>query len=239
MTSCAGCYRTFKKDYPEVLGEPLPFDDMPFGAIAEILTKEYGKGIQPDVDDIFNNVRDDLWRYTLKADVGMTGANAIAAEEGMIGIMTNEGNAREVSTIPKKYIAVAGIDRIVPDLKDAVSICYDTCKLILGRTPTYISFISGPSWSADLHGITSRGIHGPAEMHVVLLDNGRMKAKEEGLEEILYCINCGICMMFCPIYHYILWKFGDKRLCGPGAVFAAYQAGLHTSVLTGLDYCTV
>lgn len=220
-------------------GHPVvPAIHMPIKEIAKVLTKEYGRPVRPDINDIFLSVKKDLWKRTLAADVGITGANAISAGEGMIGIMTNEGNDREVSTIPKKYIAVAGLEKIVFNLKDAVSICYGSSKLLFGTTPNYISFISGPSWSTDLQGSTSWGIHGPEEMHVILLDNGRMKAKLDGFEEILYCINCGSCMMYCPVYYQLLWKFGNMRSCGIGVLYSVYTQDMPAAIINGLDYCT-
>ena len=66
---------------------------------------------------------------------------------------------------------------------------------------TYVGMISGPSRSADIELTLTTGVHGPKEVHVVLLDNGRLAARDDpDLREALHCIKCGACANVCPPY---------------------------------------
>jgi L-lactate utilization protein LutB len=58
----------------------------------------------------------------LDADMGVTGANFAIAESGAIGLITNEGNGRLVTTLPRVHVALVGFDKLVPDLKSALRI---------------------------------------------------------------------------------------------------------------------
>ncbi len=52
--------------------------------------------------------------------MGITGANFAVAETGTIGVVTNEGNARLCTTLPRVHVALMGIDKLVPTIGDAL-----------------------------------------------------------------------------------------------------------------------
>ncbi len=84
------------------------------------------------------------------------------ADSGTIGLVTNEGNARLVTTLPGTHIALIGLEKIVPSLAEALDIFTMLPKNATGQKITsYVSFIKGPSAGKDLH--------------IVLLDNGRQE----------------------------------------------------------------
>ncbi|WP_040413542.1 LUD domain-containing protein, partial [Desulfosporosinus sp. OT] len=64
----------------------------------------------------------------------------------------------------------------------------------------YISFISGPSRTADIEFRMVQGMHGPKEVYVILLDNGRLAASENQQWDLLKCLHCGGCLVDCPKY---------------------------------------
>ena len=136
----------------------------------------------------------------LEAEFGLTGANAITAT-GQIVILENEGNISLVSRIPKVHVVVAGIEKIVPTIEDALHVC--RCASLWGtgqKLATYINIISGPSKTADIENVLVTGAQGAQEVHLVLLDGWRSGFIGTEFEEFLYCINCGACFNTCPAF---------------------------------------
>jgi L-lactate utilization protein LutB len=130
----------------------------------------------------------------LPCEFGVTGVNGISAENGTLIVTEDEGNCRAVSNLPYKHLAVSGIEKIAATVEDSLKI--QECQSIYGlgrRTPTYYSLISGPSRTGDIEFRITYGMHGPKEVHVILLDNGRKSLMEQGFGELLRCIDCGAC----------------------------------------------
>ena len=206
--------------------------------VAEVFSNDLGQALPADAEELVKAARVSLRDYLLTADVGLSGANAIAAETGSIIVMENEGNIRAVTSLPKIHIAIAGIEKIVPTLEDAFTVVRAASVFGVGQDfGTYASAISGPSKVLDFDGEGFIAGLGPEEVHVVLLEYGRKKAIEEGCEESLYCINCGSCLNFCPVYREIGDRYGDKYLGGRGIITAAVQKGLGAAEESGLSLC--
>ncbi|MDO5609071.1 MAG: lactate utilization protein B [Capnocytophaga sp.] len=124
----------------------------------------------------------------LKADVGMTGANFAVAETGTFVVCTNEGNADLTASLPGLHIASIGIEKIIPKVENLGVFIRLLSRSALGTPATqYTSHFSGPRKNA--------------EMHVVLVDNGRSeRLGEDDFWHSLKCIRCGACMNTCPVY---------------------------------------
>ena len=60
--------------------------------------------------------------HFLTADMGITGANFVVAETGSTLIVTNEGNGRMVTTLPRVHVAITGIEKVVPTLEDVATL---------------------------------------------------------------------------------------------------------------------
>lgn len=130
----------------------------------------------------------------LSSDYGVTNAGAIIAENGTIVIAENEGNGRMVSNLPYRHIVVAGIDRLYATAEDALRAIQTAYIYGLAQNnATYYSLISGQSRTADIEFQMAYGMHGPLEVHVILLDNGRKKLIQNGCGNLLKCIDCGGC----------------------------------------------
>ena len=130
----------------------------------------------------------------LKADVGITGANFLIADEGATTIVTNEGNGDLTQTLPRIHIVLASIEKVVPSLKDAMTLLRLLARSATGQEQSvYTTFSSGPRRPGDLDG--------PEEFHVILIDNGRSGYLGSEFEEMLRCIRCGACLDHCPVYH--------------------------------------
>ena len=155
-----------------------------------------------------------LRKEFLSAEMGISGCNFAIAETGTCCIVTNEGNGRMTSTLPRVYVVVMGIEKLVPTIEDAFLQYQALCRSSTGQQcSVYLSMTSGPRKPGDSDG--------PEEFHVVLLDNGRvdMLAKEYG--EALACIRCGACLNVCPVYREIGGHAYGSTYSGPiGAVIS-------------------
>jgi len=206
--------------------------------IVRVIEKRFGVKLEERPEEIVKWVRSYLREKILKAKIGLSGANIISADGGIF-IVENEGNISLVSRLPEKHIIVASIDKIVPTLQDAMTICKALAIYGTGTSLTaYINVISSPSKTADIQKQIVYGAHGPKEVYLILLDNGRSKIIEEGLEEILYCINCGACLYFCPVYRQIFDNYGYKYFGGRGVSLISFIFGIEKAFERGLFYCT-
>ncbi len=199
--------------------------------IAEIFRKNL-KGrrkVSSETSELVKIARAELRQAFIDAGMGISGGNAGIAESGTLVLVTNEGNGRLVTTLPPVHVAVMGVEKIVPTLEDATKMLQ-----LLPRSGTsqkltsYVSFITGPSRSADIELELSIGVHGPKEVHIVLLDNGRMDAREdEDLVDSLYCIRCGACSNVCPPYQIVSGHLFGHVYTGPiGLPLTAIHHGL-------------
>ncbi|BAA79173.2 hypothetical protein APE_0258.1 [Aeropyrum pernix K1] len=144
---------------------------------ARIIREKLGIEVdERDVEGMVAAVREFLREKFFKARVGITGANSMSADTGTIVLVENEGNIRLVSSLPPVHVALVPIDKIVPSVWDAVNVALVQAAFAGFWMPVYISLITGPSATGDIEQIKVLGAHGPREVHVVLLDNGRMKA---------------------------------------------------------------
>lgn len=156
--------------------------------------------------NLTDEARDKLRGKFLTADIGITGANFLVAETGTAVIVTNEGNGDLTQTLPPVHIVLAGIEKIIPTIADALSLIRVLARSATGQEITcYTTFATGPRRESDLDG--------PEEFHVVLLDNGRSDLLGGELRDILRCIRCGACQSVCPVYgaiggHAYGWVYG-------------------------------
>jgi len=176
---------------------------------------------QTEVPALVNEARQVLREKFLSADVGITGANFLIAETGSSVIVTNEGNGDLTNTLPRVHIVTAGIEKIVPTREDASTLLRVLARSATGQEMSvYTTFSTGPRRKDDLDG--------PAEYHVVLLDNGRSQMLGNEFHEMLRCIRCGACMNHCPVYQSI----GGHAY---GWVYVGPMGSVLTPLMVGLD----
>ena len=207
--------------------------------IAKIISKEFNIDIKPDPRAILNIIKEDVLLKLTKCNIGITGANSVAAEDGSVLTVHNEGNINLVSMLDI-HIVIVGIDKLVETIEDAVSVVKLETIFASGSTvPAYMNVISSPSKTADIEKILLKNMYGPRRVVVILLDNGRTKAIEEG-GDCLLCIGCGSCIVTCPIYSEIGNEFGYKRyLGGRGVVLSSFIDGIESCFDSGLFKCTL
>ena len=162
--------------------------------VGELFHEKLAIPLTDDVPSLTATARRVLREIFLTADVGLSGVNFGVAENGLICLVTNEGNGRMVTTLPPVHIALMGIERLVPNLDDLALMLYLLPRSATGQKLTvYTSLIRAPGSDGE----------GSRERHLVLLDNGRLGLKDSPLQEALYCIRCGACFNACPVFREI------------------------------------
>jgi L-lactate dehydrogenase complex protein LldF len=211
-------------------------------SIGSLLTEKLGMPATDDPSEMMRFVRGVLREKFLRADMGLSGCNFAVAETGGICIITNEGNGRMVTTLPRIHVAVMGLERIVATWFELATLVQILPRAATGqRLTTYINLIHGPRRAGDTDG--------PEELYLVIVDNGRSRILASDYAEALLCIRCGACLNACPVYrrtggHAYGWVYP-----GPiGAVIDPLLLGLaeapdlpHASSLCGAckDACPV
>ena len=166
--------------------------------VQDLFSTRTGRKLDSDPVKLTKVARQELRRDFADADMGISGANFCIAENGHIGIATNEGNARLTTTAPRIHVAIAGIDKLVPKLTDAL-----TALKVLPRNATGQSLTSYVTWIGGANECAI-GEDNKKEMHIVFLDNGRSEiAKDDEFSQIFRCVRCGACANVCPVYRLV------------------------------------
>jgi len=199
-----------------------PAIHVPREDVAQLLSRITGEELPPDdIGRMVATARKLLREKYIQADIGMSGANVVAADTGTLFLIENEGNIRLATTLPPVHIALVGMEKLVPTLGDAFKVAEVTWRYANYTIPSYVSLVSGPSKTGDIEKVTTYGAHGPKEFHVIFLDGGRTElAKHPILSQALYCLRCGGCLYECPVYAVTAGYFGDKYFASMGAVWA-------------------
>ena len=164
--------------------------------IADLFAEKHGRPRLDDIAALTHEARDVLRPHFLNADMGISGANFLVAETGSTMIVTNEGNGRMTTTMPRVHVAITGVEKIVPTLEDTSLLLRLLTRSATGQSiSNYLSFTTGPKRPGDKDG--------PGEFHVIIVDAGRTKVLASEIREALRCIRCGACMNHCPVYQNI------------------------------------
>jgi L-lactate dehydrogenase complex protein LldF len=167
------------------------------GQVAELFSKALGRpGLSDDPEALTRVAREELREKFLRADIGITGANFAVAETGTIVLVTNEGNGRMATSLPRVHVAVMGVEKVVPSMSDLVVFLALLARSATGqRLSVYTTLVQGPRRPGEADG--------PDDLHLVLLDNGRIRQVAGPLREALHCLRCGACLNVCPVYRQI------------------------------------
>lgn len=198
--------------------------------IAELFSEASGQDLSPDdLDKLVSVAREQLRQSFIDADIGISGVNIAIADSGTLVILSNEGNGRLVTTLPPVHIALMGIDKIVPTIDDSTEILKMLAPSATGqKMSVYVSYITGPSRSADIELSLTIGVHGPKELHIVVLDNGRWAMRDDPkFREALQCIRCGACANVCPPFQVVGGHVFGHVYNGPiGLVVTKFHHGM-------------
>ncbi|ABB13727.1 LUD domain-containing protein [Carboxydothermus hydrogenoformans] len=203
-----------------------PAIHIPREEVAKLFSAFFEKEIPPEIAAEVAAVREFMREKYFKADIGISGANIVAADTGSIFIIENEGNGRLATGAPPVHIVIVGLEKLVPTLDDAFKTAEVTWRYAQYTVPSYVNIISGPSKTGDIEKVTTYGAHGPKELHVIFLDNGRLSlSQNETFKEALLCLRCGGCLYECPVFSLTAGYYGYKYLGGIGSIWTAFVAG--------------
>jgi L-lactate dehydrogenase complex protein LldF len=177
--------------------------------------------LSDDPRELAAAARAHLRRKFLKVPVAVSGANFAVAETGTVCIVESEGNGRMCLTLPRVLVSVMGLEKVIPTWQD-----FEVFLQLLPRSSTgermnpYTSF-----WT----GVTAGD--GPAEFHLVLLDNGRTRVLADPAgRQALYCIRCSACLNVCPVYERTGGHAYNSVYPGPiGAILTPQLAGVRNA----------
>jgi L-lactate dehydrogenase complex protein LldF len=166
------------------------------GQVADLFSRALRRPVAADPEALTRIARVELRDKFLRADLGITGANFAVAETGTVVLVTNEGNGRMVTSLPRVHVAVMGLEKVVPSMTDLMVFLAILAKSATGqKLSVYTTLVRGPRRAGELEG--------PDEFHLVLLDNGRLRQLSGPLRETLSCLRCGACLNVCPVYRQI------------------------------------
>ena len=106
-----------------------PAIHVPKEDVAKLLSKLSGKDLPPtDIEQMVATARELLRDKFIRADIGFSGANIVAADVGTLFLIENEGNIRLATTLPPVHIAIIGMEKLVPTLSDAFKVAEVTWR---------------------------------------------------------------------------------------------------------------
>ena len=174
-----------------------------------------------DIPAMAREARQVLRQHFLSAEMGISGANFLIAESGSAALVTNEGNGRMVTTLPRVHVVITGIEKIIPTLDD-----FATLMRLLPRSATgqsisnYVSLLTGPRGPGETEG--------PEKTVFILVDNRRAALAGSDFSDMLRCIRCGACMNHCPVY----FSLGGHAY---GWVYPGPMGSVLTPLYTGIE----
>ena len=203
-----------------------PSVHVPREQVAEVFSKFFGKEVPPDIAEEVKVVREFMREKYFTADIGISGANVVAADTGAVVIIENEGNVRLATGAPPVHIVIVGIEKLVPTFQDAMKVAEVTWRYAQYGIPGYVNIVSGPSKTGDIEKVVTYGAHGPKEFYVIFVDNGRSEmARDEKFSQALHCLRCGGCLYECPVFQVTAGHFGHIYMGGIGTIWTAFVAG--------------
>ena len=190
--------------------------------VSELFAEKLGTDRIEDIEELTREARRQLREKFLAAGMGISGANFLVAESGTVTLVTNEGNGRMCTSMPKVHVAIAGMEKVVPSLEDLGLFLRLLIRSATGQMlSSYVTTVTGPRRSDEEDG--------PEEFHLVIVDNGRSRLlSDEHLRESLLCLRCGACLNACPVYR----KVGGHAY---GWVYPGPIGAVVSPMLTGLS----
>ncbi|WP_353118324.1 L-lactate dehydrogenase (quinone) large subunit LdhH [Nitratidesulfovibrio sp.] len=166
--------------------------------VADLFSEVTKQKQEVDIQRLVKVARRELRQHFATADMGISGANFAIAESGTIGLVTNEGNARLVTTLPRVHVALCGLDKLTPSLNDALK-----SLRVLPRNATGQAITSYVTWITGANECKAAADE-KKEMHIVFLDNGRRALAQDPLfSQVMRCVRCGACANVCPVYRLV------------------------------------
>lgn len=201
----------------------MPAIHMTKEEVSELFSKEINERLSSDIPRLVKVARNEMRPKFLKADMGISGGNMAVAETGSIVLVTNEGNARLVTSLPKIHVALVGIEKLVEKFSDIAPILKALPRSATAQLLTsYVSIISGQTPNSD---------GSLKNLHIILMDNRRSEmAADPMFKEAMQCIRCASCLNVCPIFRLVGGHvFGKVYTGGIGTILTAWYDELKSS----------
>lgn len=190
--------------------------------VAKLFHEKLGVPANLTPPELTQIARRNLREKYITADIGITGGNFLLADIGGVALTENEGNGRLTTALPKVHIAIVGIEKMLPSVRDLALLWPLLATYGTGQNVTvYNTIFTGPRQPGETDG--------PEEMYVILLDNGRTNLLQTPeLRESMYCIRCGSCLNACPVYKNIGGHAYGTTYSGPiGSVISPHLRGMN------------
>ncbi len=189
--------------------------------VAELFARRHGRPRKTEIGEMTREAREVLRGHFLTADMGISGGNFLVAETGSVALVTNEGNGRMVTTLPRVHVVITGIEKVIPTLEDLATLMRLLPRSATGQSiSNYFSLLTGTRRPDDGDG--------PQHLYFILVDNGRAGVLGGDFEDMLRCIRCGACMNHCPVYQTV----GGHAF---GWVYPGPMGSVLTPLLLGLE----
>ncbi len=192
--------------------------------VADLFARVHGKPRKTDIPELTREAREVLREHFLTADMGISGGNFLIAETGSVALVTNEGNGRLVTTLPRVHVVVTGIEKVVPTLEDLSLLLRLLPRSATGQSiSNYVSLLTGVKNPEESDG--------PEHLYFILVDNGRGEVLRSEFQDMLRCIRCGACLNHCPVYQTVGGHAYGWVYPGPmGSVLTPLYVGLEKAV---------
>ncbi|MEW6242905.1 MAG: L-lactate dehydrogenase (quinone) large subunit LdhH [Bacillota bacterium] len=197
----------------------MPAIHMTRKEVARLFSDHLKTSVGNEISELVAVARRELRNRFLEADMGISGANAAVASTGSVMLLTNEGNGRLITTLPPVHVVLVGYEKLVADIDELVPLLQVLPRSATAqRITSYVSIITGPTEVETCNG------RKPKELHIVLIDNGRLKMSEHPVfREAMKCIRCSACLNVCPVYRLIGGQvYGEVYSGGIGSVLTAF-----------------
>ncbi len=120
-------------------------------------------------DTLEEKQRERLRKHIIESYIGITSADFCMAETASLVMRTRPGQARSVSLVPSIHIAVIQLNQIIADLKELYALIKSDTEGAGEGLTNCMTFISGPSKTADVEATMVHGAHGPREVYVYVI----------------------------------------------------------------------
>ncbi|MFD2044675.1 lactate utilization protein C [Ornithinibacillus salinisoli] len=170
--------RTSKEELPVILSETIEgYSGKSIVTSNDVRNESYGvtrlletfKQDDKEVHVWDPNFGDENRVFAERADVGITFSDITLAESGTVTLFNNTGNGRSISLLPKTYIAIIPKSTIVPRMTQAAKQIHEANQEG-SDIPSCVSFITGPSNSADIEMKLIVGVHGPIKVTYIVVE---------------------------------------------------------------------
>ncbi len=136
-------------------------------AAPNLAAKQFAKIKKRCDDNGFVCIDSGLRNYLGGIDIGFTICDGGIAETGTLMLQSNSEETRLATMVAEIHVALLKKSEIVADSMAA----HEKLAGLMGATPSYTAFITGASRTADIERVLALGVHGPLELHILLMED--------------------------------------------------------------------